>query len=53
VFAQSPARRAANFEKFFAEFKAVVARNDAKSVAELTQLPFLFDNKPLDSAGFQ
>ena len=51
VFAQSPA--AANFEKFFVEFKAAVARSDAKSVAELTQLPFLFDSKPRDGVGFQ
>jgi hypothetical protein len=41
------------FRKIFAEFKAAVARNDAQSVAELTQLPFLFDSKSRDSAGFQ
>ena len=35
------------------EFKAAVARNDAKAVAELTQLPFLFDSKPRDSLSFQ
>ena len=49
LFAQSPA----NFEKFFAEFKAAVARNDAKAVAEMTQLPFLFHSKPRDRVGFQ
>ena len=51
VFAQSPA--AASFEKFLAEFQAAVARNDARFVVELTQLPFLFDSKPRDGAGFQ
>jgi len=53
VLAQSPALPAANLEKFFVEFKAAVARNDAKSVAELTQLAFLFDSKPRDRVGFQ
>jgi hypothetical protein len=54
AFAQSPELPAANFEKFFAEFKAAVARNDAQSVvADLTQLPFLFGSKSRDSAGFQ
>jgi len=53
VFAQSPVLPATDFEKFFAEFKAAVARDDVKSVTELTRLPFLFDSKPRDSAGFQ
>jgi hypothetical protein len=44
---------AADFNSFFAAFKAAVARNDAKAVAGLTQLPFLFDSKPRDSLGFQ
>ena len=50
---ESPVLPATDFEKFFAEFKAAVARDDVKSVTELTQLPFLFDSKPRDSAGFQ
>jgi hypothetical protein len=51
VRSASPA--VANFEPFFMEFKAAVARNNAKAVAELTQLPFLFDSKPRDSLSFQ
>src|SRR5258705_5108206 len=53
AFAQSQVLPAGSFDKFFAEFKAAVARNDVKSVTELTQLRFLFDSKPRDSAGFQ
>jgi len=43
----------ADFNPFFNPFKAAVARNDAKAVAEMTQIPFLFDSKPRDSLGFQ
>jgi len=44
---------AADFNSFFSAFKAAVARNDAKAVAGMTELPFLFDSKLRDSAGFQ
>lgn len=44
---------AAAFEKFFAGFRAAVARNDAQAVADQTKLPFLYDSKPRDHAGFQ
>ena len=43
----------ADFHPFFVAFKSAVARNDAKAVAGLTQLPFLFDSRPRDSLGFQ
>ena len=49
----SQARVGANFETFYAEFKAAVTRNDAKAIAELTQLPFLFDSKPRNQNEFQ
>ena len=44
---------AAGFSPFFSAFKTAVARNDAKAIAGMTQLPFLFDGKLRDSAGFQ
>jgi hypothetical protein len=44
---------AADFVPFFAAFKTAVARNDAKTVAAMTELPFLFDSKLRDSIGFQ
>ena len=44
---------AVDFNPFFAAFKAAVVRNDAKAVADMTQLPFLFDSKPRDAAAFQ
>jgi len=44
---------AADFNPFFVAFKSAVARNDAKAVAEMTQLPFLFDSKPRDSVASQ
>lgn len=43
----------ANFAEFFSAFKAAVARNDAKAVAGMTQLPFPFDSRPRDAAAFQ
>ena len=43
---------AADFNTFFLAFKAAVARNDAKAVAGMTQLPFLFDGRR-DSSDFQ
>jgi len=39
-------------EAFLARFRAALARNDAAAVADLTQLPFLFENEPRDRAGF-
>ena len=44
---------AADFNPFFVAFKSAVARNDAKAVAEMTLLPFLFESKPRDSITFQ
>ena len=44
---------AVDFVPFFAAFKTAVARNDAKTVAAMTELPFLFDSKLRDSIGFQ
>jgi hypothetical protein len=44
---------AADFNTFYLAFKAAVARNDAKAVAGMTQLPFLFDGRPRNSFGFQ
>jgi hypothetical protein len=49
----SPKLLEADFDPFIITFESAVARNDAKAVAGMTQLPFLFDSKPRDSAGFQ
>ena len=43
----------AGFDKFFSEFRSAIARNDAKAVADMTKLPFLFDSKPRDHGNFQ
>jgi len=44
---------APSFSSFLVSFKAAVARNDAKAIADMTKLPFLFDSKPRDHNGFQ
>jgi hypothetical protein len=40
------------FTSFWKEFTAALAKNDKETVAALTQLPFYFDNKNQDRAGF-
>lgn len=40
------------FTSFWKTFKAAVARNDKEAVADLTKLPFLYDSKERDRAGF-
>ena len=40
------------FNAFWIKFKAAVARNDKATVADMTKLPFMLDNKDLDRAGF-
>ena len=47
------APRADGFANFFAEFRAAIARNDARAVADRTKLPFLFEGKPRDHGSFQ
>ena len=44
---------AGDFPPFFAAFQSAFARNDAIVVAAMTRLPFLFDSKPRDAAGFE
>lgn len=41
------------FAAFHAGFRAAVARGDAQAVAALTRLPFLFEGRALDAAGFR
>ena len=41
-----------SFSGFWKTFKAAVARNDREAVADLTKLPFLYDSKDRDRAGF-
>ena len=40
------------FTSFWKTFKAAIARNDKQAVADVTKLPFLFDSKEQDRAGF-
>jgi hypothetical protein len=40
------------FTAFWKTFKAAVARNDKEAVADLTKLPFLYESKERDRAGF-
>ena len=41
-----------HFPAFWASFKAAMARNDKEAIADVTKLPFLFDSKERDRAGF-
>jgi hypothetical protein len=53
--ALAPAAGAAGdvgFAAFLAQWRAALARDDAGAVADLTQLPFLFEGAPRDRAGF-
>jgi len=40
------------FSEFWKTFKAAVARNDKEAIADLTKLPFLYESKERDRAGF-
>ena len=40
------------FTIFWKEFKAAVARNDKEAIANVTKLPFLYESKERDRAGF-
>lgn len=43
---------AQDFAAFQSEFRKAIARNDAAAIADLTRLPFLFESRPRDRAGF-
>jgi hypothetical protein len=53
LLAAPDGRTAAGFENYLAGFRAAVLADDAKGVADRTQLPFLYRGKPRDHAGFQ
>lgn len=40
------------FSTFWTSFKAAMARNDKEAIADVTKLPFLYDSKERDRAGF-
>lgn len=40
------------FSAFWTSFKAAMTRNDKEAIADVTKLPFLFDSKERDRAGF-
>jgi hypothetical protein len=40
------------FDPFWKTFKAAIAKNDKEAVANITKLPFLYDSKERDRAGF-
>ena len=40
------------FNAFWKTFKAAIARNDKEAVADVTKLPFLYESKERDRAGF-
>jgi hypothetical protein len=40
------------FVSFWKTFKTAIARNDKEAVADVTKLPFLYDSKERDRAGF-
>jgi hypothetical protein len=43
----------AGFDGFLQEFCRALTADDRKAVASLTQLPFLYEGRTLDAAGFQ
>ena len=51
VTAQTPTKPE-TFASFWKTFKAAIARNDKEAIADLTILPFLYDSKERDRAGF-
>lgn len=48
----APAAADAGFEAFASDWRRAVARGDAQAVTAATRLPFLFEGRPLDAAGF-
>ncbi|HST52540.1 MAG TPA: hypothetical protein VLJ61_11070 [Pyrinomonadaceae bacterium] len=50
VASPQPAR--SNFTAFWSQFKGAVARQDAAAVADMTKLPFTYEDKSLDRAAF-
>ena len=40
------------FSTFWKSFKELVAKNDKDAIADITKLPFLYDSKERDRAGF-
>jgi hypothetical protein len=40
------------FNSFWKTFKAAMAKNDKEAVANLTKLPFLYESRERDRAGF-
>jgi hypothetical protein len=40
------------FDSFWKTFKGAIAKNDKEAVADLTKLPFLYESKERDRAGF-
>lgn len=40
------------FSAFWTSFKTAMTRNDKEAIADVTKLPFLFDSKERDRAGF-
>jgi len=53
ALACAPPSWADDFAAFHARFRAAVATQDSAAVASLTRLPFLFEGRALESAGFQ
>lgn len=47
-----PQQKPETFASFWREFTSAIAKNDKESVASLTQLPFYFNDKDQDRAGF-
>src|SRR4030095_855463 len=52
TIAQPQAPAPETFASFWQTFKAAIARNDKEAVADLTKLPFLYDSRERDRAGF-
>lgn len=48
----APASSGADFEAFAGDWRRAVARGDLAAVTARTQLPFLFEGRSLDAAGF-
>lgn len=40
------------FSAFWKTFKGLLAKNDKEAIADITKLPFLYDSKERDRAGF-
>jgi hypothetical protein len=50
--APAPGSTDTGFEAFAADWRRAVARADLPAVTAATRLPFLFEGRPLDAAGF-